>query len=229
MYFDPLTTWLVALFADGIIISGEHASGAKMAQYYKASAKRTNEMMNGSIMSIRNKGYFSAESALRDIKFHVEWAQKSYEIRQGYAKLEISRESFDFIVKLCEECRADYLKQYKLYSNRYKERMKNGEPQEKLASIIESMQMYQSKVTSYQSILDTAKKGREKVIQEEEERARKLAERDSNGVVILKSLIAIGMCIGGVAVAMAGEGLLGAFALLGAVIGGYLMLKNNDE
>ena len=225
MFFDPLTAWLVTLIADGIIISGEHVSSSEMAQHYKDSAKRTNGIMNGSILSIRNKGYFSAESALRDIKTHVEWAQKSYEIRQGYAKLEISRESFDFIVKLCEECRADYLKQYETYSNIYNERINKGEPREKLTKILESMQMYQSKAASYQSILDIAKKGREKVIQEEEERARKLSESDSNGVVILKSLLVIGMCVGAFAIVIAGGKLLGALALIGAAIGGYFILK----
>ena len=184
MYFDPLTAWLVALISDGIIISGEHVSNSKIVQHYKDRAKRTNSVMNSSILTIRNKGYYSAEAALNRIKIHVELAQKAYEIRQGYAKLEISKESFDFIIKLCEECRADYLKQYETYSNIYKELLNKGEPKEKLTKSLEYMQMYQSKVNSYQSILDTAKKGREKVIKEEEERARKLAENDSNGVVI---------------------------------------------
>lgn len=225
MYFDPLTAWLVALISDGIIISGEHVSSSKMAQHRKEWAKMSNDIMNGSILSLRNKGYASAESALNTIKIYVEHAQKSYEIRQGYAKLEISKESFDFIIKLCEECRTDYLKQYETYASIYKERIDKGEPRGKLTKILESMQMYQSKAASYQSILDTAKKGREKVIQEEEERARKLAESDSNGVVILKSLLVIGMCIGGFAIVMAGGKLLGALALIGAAIGGYFILK----
>lgn len=225
MYFDPLTAWLIALFADGTVTSVGHVGSSKMDQHRKRWAKMTNDFMNASILCLRDKGYSSAESALNDIKSHVEYARKSYEISQGYAKLEISKESFDFIIKLCEQCKADYLKQYEICSNKYRERLNNGEPREKLSKLLDSMQMYESKAALYQTVLDTAKEGREKAIRENEEHARKLAESGSNGAVILKSLLVICMCIGGFAIVIAGGKMIGALALIGAAIGGYFLLK----
>lgn len=225
MYFDPLTSWLVALIADGISISGSRVSNSQMAQHYRESAKRTNAIMNGSILRIRDKGYFSAESALNDIKLHVEWAESSYEIKHRYAKLEISKDSFDFIVKLCEECKKEHLEQYETYANIYKKQLDAGAAQKNLAKTHELMQIHQSKAHSYQSILDAAKKGKELAIQEEADRAKKLAEQDSDGVIVLKSILAIGLCVVGFAITIAGGKLIGGLALLGAAIGGYFLFQ----
>lgn len=224
MFFDPLTSWLVVLIADSISASSNHVSNAQMAEYYKKSAKRVNNIMNGSILALRDKGYVSAEHALRDIKIHVEWAQKSYEISHGYAKLEISRESFEFIIKLCEECQAKFSDDYETYSRIYNERLTRGDSKESLKKLRETVGSLQAKVESYRHILEIANQGRTTVI-EQEERARKLAESDSNGVVLLKSILVIGLCIGSFAIMMSGGGLIGALALIGAAIGGYFILK----
>lgn len=225
MFFDPLTSWLVVLIADSISASSNHVSNAQMAEHYRNSAKRTNSIMNGSILALRNKGYVSAEYALRDIKVYVEWAQKSYEISHGYAKLEISRESFEFIIKLCEECKAKFSNDYETYSRIYDERLARGDSEESLKKLRETVGSLQVKVESYRHILDIANKGRTSVIEQEEERARKLADSDSNGVVLLKSILVIGLCIGGFAIMMSAGGLIGALALIGAAIGGYFILK----
>ena len=225
MYFDPLTAWLVALLADGAVIAGNHTSSSKMNQYYKEGAKRTNDMMNGSILSIRDNGYASAESALNDIKFQIEWAQKSYEISNRYEELKISRESYEFILKLCEESKVYCEKQYDLYFRLYKKRINNGEYSNDLTDLRQTMDKFQYKAKEYQSILVEAQKGREKAIQKEQERAKKLADSDSNSVIILKSLLVIGLCIVGFSIAAAGGGLFGAIALIGAAIGAYFILR----
>ena len=225
MYFDPLTAWLVALLADGTVIAGNHTSSSKMNQYYKESAKRTNDMMNGSILSIRDNGYASAETALNDIKFHIEWAQKSYEISNHYGELEISKESYEFILRLCEESKVYCEKQYDLYFRLYKKKINNGECSKDLTDLQQTMDKFQYKAKTYQSILIKAQKGREKAIQKEQEREKKLAESDSNSVIILKSFLVIGLCIVGFSMVTAGSGLLGAIALIGAAIGGYFILR----
>lgn len=40
MYFDPLTTWLVVLLADGIILGNEQGSDYKTRLYYEKKQKR---------------------------------------------------------------------------------------------------------------------------------------------------------------------------------------------
>ena len=72
MYFDPLTSWLVALIADGIVISSEHVSDSKMSEHYKENGRRINAGVNGDISRIKTRGYFSAENALENIKATIE-------------------------------------------------------------------------------------------------------------------------------------------------------------
>lgn len=225
MFFDPLTAWLVTLIGDGIVISSNHTSNSKMAQHYRECGKLTNDSMNTNILNIRNKGYYSAENALEKIKHHVEYAQNSYAIKYGYVKLEISSESYEFIIKLCEECRTDFWEKYETYLEIYQKRIRNGEPEENLTRVKQEIEKFKSKANSYQSILDLAKKGKDKAIVQEEERARRFAEKDSDGVVILKSILAVGLCIGGFAIMMANGGVIGALALIGSAIGGYFIFK----
>lgn len=231
MFFDPLTAWLVVLIGDGLTISSQYIGNSEMAQHYKKMAKMHNDIMNGSILSLRNKGYSSAEYALQQIKHHVEFAQKQSGICNGYAQLEISRESYEFIIKLCEECKTDYYNQYETFSNIYQNRINKGEAKESLLELHKKVEELHSKAHSYQSILDLAEKGKKSTIQKEEEKAKIIAESDSNGTVILKSIIIILLIILAFAICLSGE--IGKFGmgllLIGAVIGGFFILSRQKK
>lgn len=225
MFFDPLTTWLVALIGDGIVISNSHTSNSQMTQHYKESGKLKNDSMNANILKIRDDGYFNAEYALEKIKHHVEYAQKSYEIKHGYAEFEISRESYEFILKLCEECKTNFTEKYELYLKRYEECINNGKSPEDLTFLCTEIEKYKMKADSYLSIIDLAQKGRKKAIANEEERKKQLSERDSDSTIILKSFLSIGLCVGGFAIMLSVGGIIGALALIGSAIGGYFIFK----
>lgn len=49
MYFDPLSAWLVALIADGIVVAGERSRGGSASEYDQKRVKQANEMLNGDI------------------------------------------------------------------------------------------------------------------------------------------------------------------------------------
>lgn len=225
MYFDPLSSWLTVIIANGMVESSNYVSNSQMIQIRNDSVKRINGIVNGSILNIRKGGYISPEQALKDIKNHVEWAQNSYEMRHGYGKLEISRESYEFIVKLCEEYRSALWMEYGTYSRIYYDRINNGEPAESLSKLRQQIDTLEAKAKTYQSILDMSRKNRDKAAQHEQEIVQKIAESNSNGEVIMKSLTAIGMCIGALAIMMSGSFMLGAVALIGSAICGYYMLK----
>lgn len=225
MFFDPLTTWLVVLIGDGIVISNSHASNSRMTQHYKERGKLINDSMNASILKIRDDGYFNAEYALEKIKHHVEYAQNSYAIKHGYAKFEISRESYEFILKLCEECRTNFTEKYELYLKKYEDGINNGKSPEDLTILCAEMEKYKKKTDSYLSIIDLAKKGKSKAIANEEEKKKQLSERNSDSKIILKSLLSIGLCIGGFAIMLSAGGIFGALALIGSAIGSYFILK----
>lgn len=230
MFFDPLTTWLVVLLGDGLVISSNHVSDSKMAKHYREMAKMHNGMINGTILRLCNKGYSSAEYALQEIKRSVEFAQKQTEFREGYAKLEISPESYEFIVKLCEECKENYYKQYKTFSQIYQERVKKGEPKENLIELHKKVEELHSKANSYQSILDLVEKRKTEAIHQEEEKAKRLAESDSNGTVIIKCIVAVLLVVFAFAICLSGDmGTLGmALLLIGSAIGGYFILSKKN-
>ena len=46
MYFDPLSAWLVALIADGVIVAGEKGNSGAAAEYHKKSIKQNNDILN---------------------------------------------------------------------------------------------------------------------------------------------------------------------------------------
>ena len=220
MYFDPLTSWLVALIADGISISSEYASNSKISERYGEYGRKISADVNENILRIKRRGYSSAEYALESIKDIINQAKDSYEFRKGYAKLEITAESYEYMIQLCEECRKNYAEKYRTYSQRYQKRKSNGESERDLMGLRETIQEYNSKAIAYQSVLEWARIGREKAIREDEERARELARRDSDGVIVLKSVFTVGLCIFGFVVAFNTDGLIGPLALIGAVICG---------
>jgi len=200
-------------------------SNSQKSAHYKENARRINAALNGGIMRIKSRGFLSAESALEQIKTQVEIAQDRYEIRHGYAKLEISRESYDFIIELCEKCSKEYAERYNTYSEAYSRRKSEGLSDQDLTYLSMEIQKSNSKAIAYRSVLGVAKRNRETLIWEESEKARKLAEEDSDGEVILKAVLTVGLCIMGIIVMASVGGLIGAVALLGAVIGGIKLLN----
>lgn len=55
MYFDPLSSWLVALIADGIVVAGERSRGGSASEYDQKRVKQANEMLNSDIRRVKDK------------------------------------------------------------------------------------------------------------------------------------------------------------------------------
>ena len=71
MYFDPLSTWLVTLIADGIIVAEEKlGGGTAQAKYDQERIKQGNEGLNGNIRKVR-----------KDYELYSpEWAYEKYNV-----------------------------------------------------------------------------------------------------------------------------------------------------
>ena len=182
--------------------------------------------MNSRILSIRDKGYYSAEWALKDIKYNVEYATNTYEIQHGYANLEFSTASLDFIIKLCREREAELWKDYAEYSGIYNRRINNGESAESLIDLRKKIEKFYSSASSYKSTVALLEERRRSAKKREDDVARIALERDSDWMVIFKCVIVIVMCFVAFSIAMNGNAFMGAVALLGSSWCGYYILKD---
>ncbi len=88
MYFDPLTTWIVTLLADGIILSGEHECRYETRLYYEKIAKETNVRLNGDLRRLLGTYSNLAEFQVRQIRYTLECYRKKFEYRYGAMELD---------------------------------------------------------------------------------------------------------------------------------------------
>ena len=88
MYFDPLTSWIVALLADGFILSKEHISDAKVVQYYKGRVKESNNWLNSEIRQRLINEHYDVDTEIRKITCSLEYYKNRYEYRYGAMELE---------------------------------------------------------------------------------------------------------------------------------------------
>ena len=112
MYFDPLSTWLVVLIADGINIAGEKFGGnSAQAEYDRKRIKQGNEWLNGDIRRVKNKyGVTLPEMAYDQIQLHIRTTRNSLAFKYTNAPIVIDLDNQEYIIEVLEECAKRYSK-----------------------------------------------------------------------------------------------------------------------
>ena len=66
MYFDPISTWLVSLIADGIVVAGNKGKCFSVTEYEQKRINEANASLNANIRRIKDKyGLVLAEAAYK--------------------------------------------------------------------------------------------------------------------------------------------------------------------
>ena len=126
MYFDPLTTWIVALLADGIILSGENVSDAEVAQYYKKQVKESNANLNAELRHrLANKNY-SISFEMGRVTHLLEYYKNRFEYRYGAVQLDPDVQ--ELVINLYEESIAEHQKILQTYEDSYVKQKVAGYP-----------------------------------------------------------------------------------------------------
>lgn len=87
MYFDPLTTWVVSLLANGTVLSGEYVSDAKVTQYYKNKVKESNANLNAELRRRLSNRSSLPDFQMREIRILLKYYQNRFEYRYGAVEL----------------------------------------------------------------------------------------------------------------------------------------------
>lgn len=106
MYFDPLSTWLVVLIADGINIAGEKfGDNSAQAEYDRERIKQGNEWLNGDIRRVKNKyGLDLPEMAYEQVQRHIRATKNSLAFKYTNGQIVIDLDNQEYIIALLEEC-----------------------------------------------------------------------------------------------------------------------------
>ena len=116
MYFDPLSAWLVALIADGIMIAEEKCSGGTIDEYHRKIVMQGNESLNGEIRAIKRMYSLNqAELAFNQIKQKIHLSKNSYFFKSANGQIVIDLDNQEYIISLLEECAKKYDEYYKEY------------------------------------------------------------------------------------------------------------------
>lgn len=106
MYFDPLSTWLVVLIADGINIAGEKIGGrAKLSEYDQKCIKQANEWLNGDIRRVKDKYELALpEMAYEQIQLHIKTTKNSIAFKCANGQIILDLDNQEYIIAVLEEC-----------------------------------------------------------------------------------------------------------------------------
>lgn len=105
MYFEPISAWLVALIADGIILIDEKSRGPTVTEYNQKHVKQSNEILNNNIRRVRKDyGLGLPEMAFEKIKLHIQTTQKDFSFRYAHGQILIDLDNQDYIIELLEAC-----------------------------------------------------------------------------------------------------------------------------
>lgn len=110
MYFDPLSTWLVVLIANGINLASEKCGG-NVAQtvYEHECATKVNEWLNKELRWIKKKhGVRNANWAFDEVHQCITRASKSYPFNCSRGEIIIELDNQDYLIELLEECAKQY-------------------------------------------------------------------------------------------------------------------------
>jgi hypothetical protein len=114
MFFDPVSSWLVVLIADGIILSSEKFGGnAARDEYERECIKERNHMLNCDIRRIKKKyGLMLSDMAYDEVKRSINFTRKSYPFNCSRGEIIIDLDNQEYIISLLEAC----AKKYESYS-----------------------------------------------------------------------------------------------------------------
>ena len=116
MYFDPLSAWLVALIADGIMIVEEKSNVGTIAEFHRKNIEQNNRSLNAEIRCIKNRYSLNfAEQAYNQIKFQISVTKNSYFFKSAHGQIVIDLDNQEYIISLLEECAKNYYQYYKKY------------------------------------------------------------------------------------------------------------------
>lgn len=107
MFFDPVSSWLVVLIADGIAVSG--GSGGKLDEYKRKLLRMTNESLNKEIRELKRLyGTRNPEETLEKISKRTTSARDWIVLNKCGGTLIVSLDNRDYIISLLEECERRY-------------------------------------------------------------------------------------------------------------------------
>lgn len=110
MYFDPLSTWLVVLIADGVNIANEKLGGNSLqGQYDLERVKQGNEWLNADIRRVKSQyGLDLPESAFNQIQLHIRTTKNSLVFKYTNHKIVIDLDNQEYIISVLEACAKRY-------------------------------------------------------------------------------------------------------------------------
>lgn len=110
MYFDPLSTWLVTLIADGIIVTNEKfGDSSAQSQYDQERIKQGNQWLNSDIRRVKEKyGLFSPEMAYNQIQLHIKTTKNTLAFKYANGQIMIDLDNQEYIILVLEACAKRY-------------------------------------------------------------------------------------------------------------------------
>lgn len=103
MYFDPVSSWLVALIADGIIVANDRIGNDRLSKFHQDCIKQANESLNRDIRNIKYEyGLNDAIIAYEEIERLITSTITFVNGRPGVVVIDMDNQ--EYIIELLEEC-----------------------------------------------------------------------------------------------------------------------------
>lgn len=111
MFFDPVSTWLVVLIADGILVSDERIKSKDVKELDQKHVKQSNIFLNAQIRKIKEKyGLTLAEEAFNQIKLQINTTKNSFSFQYAHGQIVIDSDNQEYIIQVLEACSERYIK-----------------------------------------------------------------------------------------------------------------------
>lgn len=180
MYFDPLTSWLVALIADGIVIAGEKSTRREsLEDADRKRAEQRNTLLNHDIRRVKERfGETSPEWALEQIQIRIRATETAFTHSGKPTKIILDLDNYDYIIALLEACAKNAL-------NSAEEVSCNPGVANK----------YRAKAETYNNLAATAKRKKEDRNKEIEAARIRVEEDREAGEIAVKIFLFIGFLI----------------------------------
>lgn len=122
MYFDPLSAWLVALIADGIIIADRNfGTNSARSEYDQKRIKMSNELLNGDIRRVKKDwGLTCPEHVYEQIQMYIWVTQRDPAFKSANGRIIIDLDNQEYIIAVLEECAKRYSEQSPVEEHREK-------------------------------------------------------------------------------------------------------------
>ena len=191
MYFDPLTTWIVALLANGTVLAGEHVSDAEVTQYYKNEVRKSNINLNNEIRRRFANSDHLADFQIRELRRLLNYYKNRFEYRYGAVELDPDVQTL--IINLFEK----YIVEHKEILQRYEESYNKRKTTEHVSYLERSINEEQTELAFCQQVITAVEEQRRRKKQEEAEKQKAEEKESKSGcfyviffVVLIVSIIA---------------------------------------